>query len=158
MTTPFLLVTILFVIVSVAMVLIILVQRPAGGGLAGAFGGAGGGGSETVFGGRVGDALTWATVVGFVLYLSIAISLNLLESTTPLTAADQSAPTMERVPGTAPETPAMPVDPGPQRITPIITPVDPPTGDATEVLEDREPDGILKDPEPAEGGENDGEF
>ena len=55
-----------FIVVSAALVLIILVQRPQGGGLAGAFGGAGGGGADTAFGGRTGDALTVATVAGFV--------------------------------------------------------------------------------------------
>ena len=70
--------TILFIVVSAAMVLIILVQRPQGGGLAGAFGGAGGTGGDTVFGGRVGDALTYMTVVAFIAYLGLAIGLNLL--------------------------------------------------------------------------------
>ena len=78
MSTTFILLTLLFVIVSVVMILIILVQRPQGGGLAGAFGGAGGAGAESVFGGRVGDALTWATVVAFVVYLSVALTLNLM--------------------------------------------------------------------------------
>jgi preprotein translocase subunit SecG len=141
MTTPFLLVTILFVIVSVAMILIILVQRPAGGGLAGAFGGAGGAGAETVFGGRVGDALTWATVVGFVLYLTIAVSLNLLESTTPLTAVDGGPPAMERAPGTTVEIPGTVTDEnflmdGPEGVQPIFTPTDPLPGDPAVV-----PDG-----------------
>jgi len=80
MNVPFLIVTLVLIAVSAAMVLIILVQRPSGGGLSGAFGGAGAGGSETVFGGRVGDALTWSTVVIFVLYLTIAVSLNMMES------------------------------------------------------------------------------
>lgn len=81
--------TVLFTIVSIAMILIILVQRPQGGGLAGAFGGAGGGGTDTVFGGRVGDALTWATVVGFVLYLLFAIGLNLAPIQQSATAAEE---------------------------------------------------------------------
>src|SRR5688500_14819918 len=78
------LLTAVFIIVSVVLVLVILVQRPQGGGLAGAFGGAGGG-SETVFGGRVGDVLTWTTSIIFVLFLFIAIGLNLAdnESTEP---------------------------------------------------------------------------
>jgi len=80
----FLLLTLLFTIVSTAMVLIILVQRPQGGGLASAFGGAGGGGTDTVFGGRVGDALTWATVVAFVVYLTIATVLNLMPVGQPI--------------------------------------------------------------------------
>jgi preprotein translocase subunit SecG len=72
--------TMVFIVVSASMVLIILVQRPQGGGLAGAFGGAGGAGTDTVFGGRVGDALTYATVTAFVLYIGLAISLNLLDT------------------------------------------------------------------------------
>ncbi len=79
MSTWFWITTIVFIVVSAGMVLIILVQRPQGGGLAGAFGGAGGAGTETVFGGRVGDALTWATVIAFVVYLTLAVGLNLLD-------------------------------------------------------------------------------
>jgi len=67
-----------FTIVAAALILIILVQRPQGGGLAGAFGGAGGG-SDTVFGGRTGDALTIATVIAFVLFLGLSIALNLID-------------------------------------------------------------------------------
>ena len=59
----FTLLVILFLVVSVALVLIILVQRPQGGGLAQAFGG-GGGGTDTAFGGRTGDALTYALGAG----------------------------------------------------------------------------------------------
>ena len=80
MTTTYLILTAIFIVISVALILIILVQRPAGGGLAGAFGGAGGGGTESVFGGRVGDALTVMTVVAFCVYLGLAIALNLMES------------------------------------------------------------------------------
>jgi preprotein translocase subunit SecG len=76
MDSLFLILTIIFILAAVAMVLIILVQRPQGGGLAGAFGGAGGGGTEGVFGGRVGDALTVMTVIGFCIYLVLAIVLN----------------------------------------------------------------------------------
>ena len=80
MTTTYLILTAIFIVISVALILIILVQRPSGGGLAGAFGGAGGGGTESVFGGRVGDALTVMTVIGFCVYLGLAITLNLMES------------------------------------------------------------------------------
>lgn len=79
MNQTFLYLTIGLIVISVAMVLIILVQRPQGGGLASAFGG-GGGGNDTVFGGRVGDALTVMTVVAFILFLGLAVSLNLVES------------------------------------------------------------------------------
>ena len=83
MSTWFWITTVVLAIVAVAMVLIILVQRPQGGGLAGAFGGAGGSSTETVFGGRVGDALTYATVAAFVVYLGLAITLNLLDNIDP---------------------------------------------------------------------------
>jgi preprotein translocase subunit SecG len=80
MNNTFLILTIVLIVVSVAMILIILVQRPQGGGLAAAFGGAGGGGTDTVFGGRVGDALTVMTVIAFILFLGLAVALNLVES------------------------------------------------------------------------------
>ena len=78
MGVAFTLLTILFLVVSVCLVLIILVQRPQGGGLAQAFGG-GGGGTDTAFGGRTGDALTYATVTAFGLYLVLAIALNIID-------------------------------------------------------------------------------
>lgn len=112
MSPTFLIFTVLLIIVSVAMILIILVQRPQGGGLAGAFGGAGGGaGTESVFGGRVGDALTWSTVVAFLVYLSVAITLNLLDSNdpTPVAGAVEERPVdLQRI------------DPG--QVDPQITP------------------------------------
>ena len=79
MSTWFWIATILLAFVALVLVLIILVQRPQGGGLAGAFGGAGGSSTETVFGGRVGDALTYATVAAFVVYVGMAITLSLLD-------------------------------------------------------------------------------
>ncbi len=80
MSTLLIVFTILFIIASVALVLIILVQRPQGGGLAGAFGGAGGGGTDTAFGGRTGDVLTVATVGAFVVYLLLGVGLNIVDN------------------------------------------------------------------------------
>ena len=67
----------LFMVVSTVMILVILMQRPKGGGLSAAFGGSSAGGADSLLGGRVGDTLTWVTVVAFVLYLGLAISLNM---------------------------------------------------------------------------------
>lgn len=105
--------TVLFIFVSVALVLIILVQRPQGGGLAGAFGGAGGGGTETAFGGRTGDVLTVATVGAFVIYLGLAIGLNILDdSLLAPPAPEPPAPAMAAPepaePVAAPLSPAVP--------------------------------------------------
>jgi preprotein translocase subunit SecG len=139
MSNWFIILTIIFVVVSLAMVLIILVQRPQGGGLAGAFGGAGGSGTETIFGGRVGDALTYMTVVAFVCSLSLAIALNLLDNIDPdavasppeaatstfqqpLGAPSTTIPTLpgnlSPVPSTATPTPAVPVTPTPAATVP----------------------------------------
>lgn len=139
----FIFTTILFIIVSIAMILIILVQRPQGGGLAGAFGGASGGSTDTVFGGRVGDALTAMTCVAFLLYLGLAIGLNMLDNHTTVVAATQPTPpvTATMPPPTSPGvTPAAPTgstqiitpSPGggaPSVTTPVLTP---PTGTGSE--------------------------
>lgn len=121
MSLGFLILTIVFIIVSGAMILIILVQRPQGGGLAGAFGGAGGAGSDTVFGGRVGDALTAMTVAAFVAYLALAIGLNLLEVRTLPQAADPATPAIS---STEPLT-DVPIDSG-SNASPTIIPLDGP--------------------------------
>jgi preprotein translocase subunit SecG len=57
------------------MILLILIQRPQGGGLSGAFG-AGGGAGQTAFGTKTGDVLTMVTIAIFVLFLVAAIVLN----------------------------------------------------------------------------------
>ena len=65
----------LFVLVSLLLVGIILIQKPKGGGLIGAFGGAGGS-AQSAFGSRTGDILTWVTVTLFALFLLLAITLT----------------------------------------------------------------------------------
>lgn len=118
MSTFFFILTFLFIIVSIALVLIVLVQRPQGGGLTGAFGG--GGGTDTAFGGRTGDALTVATIAAFTIYVLIAIGLNItgnlmLESSAApaaelsMPAGTETAPTTD---GTAPVAPAPAPQPG----------------------------------------------
>jgi preprotein translocase subunit SecG len=66
---------ILFVLVSLFLLLVVLIQKPKGGGLSGAFGGAGGA-VQTAFGSKVGDMLTWVTVVCFALFLLLAVFLT----------------------------------------------------------------------------------
>lgn len=62
-----------FIPLSVLLCLIILIQKPKGGGLSGAFGGAGGG--TQMFGGKSGDILTWITVGFFVAFLLVSVLL-----------------------------------------------------------------------------------
>lgn len=64
---------ILFAVIGILLIIVILLQRGRGVGLAGAFGGAGGG---TAFGAKTGDVLTWVTVVGAVLLLGFTVILN----------------------------------------------------------------------------------
>ncbi len=69
------LVMLAFLAACVLLVLIVLVQKPQGGGLAGAFG-SGAGSGQTAFGTRTGDVLTLTTIIIFVLYLATAVGLT----------------------------------------------------------------------------------
>ena len=116
----------LFMVVSTVMILVILMQRPKGGGLSAAFGGSSAGSADSLLGGRVGDTLTWVTVVAFVLYLGLAISLNM--SAGP-GAADVAGPA-EAVEASDTNTPvealpAAPIAPEEAGTTPSDTNVDP---------------------------------
>src|SRR6266480_2274313 len=63
----------LVLIVGIFLILLILIQKGRGGGLASAFGGAGG---NTAFGSKTGDVLTWTTSVVFGVFLLLAVALN----------------------------------------------------------------------------------
>lgn len=90
---------VLFLIICALVILTILVQRPQGGGLAGAFGG-GSGSGQTAFGTKTGDALTVATIIVFTLYLVLAVVLN------AGTAVDRSVRTPEAAPAQPSPAPA----------------------------------------------------
>ncbi len=70
------LLVVVFLVISVTMILIVLVQRPQGGGLSGAFGAGGDGAGQTAFGTKTGDVLTWATIGIFVMFVVFAVVLN----------------------------------------------------------------------------------
>jgi preprotein translocase subunit SecG len=86
------LMAILFLLVSLILILAILVQRPRGGGLAGAFGGAGGM-AQTAFGAKIGDFLTWASIILFALFLLLAMGLTW--ATKPAAKAPKGATPVE---------------------------------------------------------------
>lgn len=65
----------LFIVASIFLILAVLVQKPQGGGLAGAFG-SGAGSGQTAFGARTGDALTVMTIIMFVFFLASGIALG----------------------------------------------------------------------------------
>jgi preprotein translocase subunit SecG len=139
MGIAFTLLTVLFIVVSVALVLVILVQRPQGGGLASAFGG--GGGTDTAFGGRTGDALTVATVAVFSVYLLLAIGLNIFnrapakeEAPTAVSETAPAAPAPQEVPMTPIQIPAnQPAAAQPETVAPSAAPAPAPAPAAATV-------------------------
>jgi preprotein translocase subunit SecG len=66
-----------FILVCAILIMLILIQKGRGGGLASAFGGAGG---QTAFGSKTGDVLTWATSVIFGIFVVLAVLLNLVSN------------------------------------------------------------------------------
>src|SRR4051812_32311981 len=65
-----------FIVVCFLLIMLILIQKGRGGGLASAFGG--GGAGNTAFGAKTGDVLTWVTSIIFGVFLLLAIILTLL--------------------------------------------------------------------------------
>lgn len=105
----------LFLVAAVLLILIVLIQKPQGGGLAGAFG-SGAGSGQTAFGARTGDALTVATVIFFIVFmLSAAVLIHFIElRRAPVAPSVPALQSPEGPPGTAPGT------------TPVTVPVTPP--------------------------------
>jgi preprotein translocase subunit SecG len=65
-------VAVLFVLVSVVMILLVLIQKGRGGGLSAAFGG---GMASGLLGSKTGDFLTWATITVVAVFLVLAVVL-----------------------------------------------------------------------------------
>ncbi len=119
------LMSIAFIFVCVLLILLILIQRPKGGGLAGAFGGAGGS-DQAMFGAKAGDALTWITVSFFAAFLLLAMGLTwavkpTLELAPPAITTHQSGevPEAPLTPGTA-ATPVTSEAPAAEAATEVI--------------------------------------
>ena len=66
-------ITVLFVAICVLLIVVILLQKGRGGGLAGAFGGAGG---YSAFGAKTGDVFTWITIALTTMFVLVAIVGN----------------------------------------------------------------------------------
>ena len=86
----------LFLILSLFMILLVLIQKGRGGGLSAAFGG--GGGGNTAFGAKTGDVLTWATSIVFGVFVALAIGLNLLANRIHAQNTQLIAPTTQVAP------------------------------------------------------------
>lgn len=92
----------LFAAVAILLMIVILLQRGKGVGLAGAFGGAGGG---AAFGAKTGDVLTWVTVMGAIVLLTLTVALNFVFR--------ESGPGLNAPPALSPAPGAMPAGPPP---------------------------------------------
>jgi preprotein translocase subunit SecG len=64
--------TVTLILLSLFMILLVLIQRGKGGGLAGAFGGAGG---SSAFGSRAGDTFTRVTIISAAIWLLLIMIL-----------------------------------------------------------------------------------
>ena len=126
-----------FVIVSVAMILIILIQRPQGGGLSGAFG-AGAGSGQTAFGTKTGDVLTIVTVGIFVTFVVLAVILNF--ATRPPQQRDGETEAGPAAPAAQVETPADP-DADPDADPEPDSNADPDGGPNADASPEQTPDG-----------------
>ncbi|MCC6581576.1 MAG: preprotein translocase subunit SecG [Phycisphaeraceae bacterium] len=93
------LMAVLFVVVCAFMILLVLIQKSRGGGLAGAFGGAASS-AQAAFGAKTGDVLTWVTVTSFVLFILLAMGLTW-----------SIVPESQRVQEMAPSAPTAPASP-----------------------------------------------
>ncbi|MCA9034323.1 MAG: preprotein translocase subunit SecG [Planctomycetaceae bacterium] len=104
--------SVLLVVISLFMILLVLIQRGRGGGLAGAFGS---GGGQSAFGTRAGDTFTQVTIVVAVVWVLIAACLGM--SMRSVAAAKDSGADSRFTSGAAPEdgeTPVQPADDSPE--------------------------------------------
>jgi preprotein translocase subunit SecG len=118
MTWPQWLLGALITFVCFLLIIVILLQKGRGGGMAGAFGGAGG---TSAFGAKTGDVFTWITVIGAGIFVLLTVVGNFAFDV----GAVPSTPTVESVPAEGP-----PAGPQPGKAMPIsIETVDPATGE-----------------------------
>ncbi|UCC32330.1 MAG: preprotein translocase subunit SecG, partial [Phycisphaerales bacterium] len=102
--------------------IVILLQRGRGGGLAGAFGGAGG---TSAFGAKTGDVFTWITVVVATTFVLLAVISNFVfdwSARRPQATAAETTPATSETSG---DEAALPIE-----VRPLEVPPPTPTGEA----------------------------
>ncbi|MEO0511522.1 MAG: preprotein translocase subunit SecG [Planctomycetota bacterium] len=123
--------TAFFIAVCVVMILTVLIQRPQGGGLSGAFG-SGAGSGQTAFGARTGDALTIATISMFVVFVITAVGLNFAARPSAVnTNADEESPA-ETVPAESGSTDTGSTDDPEQEAAPVEAEGEPDASEGTD--------------------------
>lgn len=112
-----------FVLISLLLIGLILLQKNRGSGLSGAFGGVGG---HSAFGTKTGDFLTWLTVglTGVFMLLAIIGNFAFEPAKAPKSTPVAPATNSEPIPTPAPVTSSPP--PAPAPVTPTPTPAPPP--------------------------------
>jgi preprotein translocase subunit SecG len=132
----------MLVMVCMLLILVVLLQKGRGEGLAGAFGGS----SGSAFGAKTGDVFTWVTVSLFVAYMGLSVWANY--AFVPSDGTLPASPTLSSpsVPATAPPGPA-----GSPATLPItITPeAQPPAGEGAQPPADGAEPGAPDQPAPA---------
>ncbi len=91
--------SVVLIAVCLLLMLVILIQRGRGGGLAGAFGGSGG---SSAFGAKTGDVFTWVTVGLVVVFLCLTVVGNYIfdeSGATPTTPSGTASTTDDGVDG-----------------------------------------------------------
>jgi preprotein translocase subunit SecG len=87
-------VNVLLIVIALFLILVVLIQRGRGGGLAGAFGGAGG---QSAFGSKAGDAFTRFTIwVAAIWIFLLMIEIKLVLASVP--EEHRQTPAIERGP------------------------------------------------------------
>ncbi len=93
----------LWALIAVVLILVVLIQKGKGGGLASAFGGLGG----SLLGTKTGDFLTWVTICLVAIWLLLSVvAVKFFKPTT--SEYLQSAPVQQSVPAAAPTAPVPP--------------------------------------------------
>lgn len=126
------LVAVLFVLVSIFLILVVLIQKGRGGGLSGAFGG---GMASGLLGSKTGDFLTWITIGTVAVFLGLAILMARFYrpdvsgyGDEPAAPVAQPAPTTTEQP--APAAPNATQQPAPATEAPAAQPAQPEATDA----------------------------
>ena len=122
------------VLTSLFLILLVLIQRGRGGGLAGAFGGAGG---QSAFGTKAGDVFTKITVAVAAFWILLCIlSLNVLGRQSSLFSPTLGGSAPQ---GAAPVTPPAGGPAAPDDMTPATPETKPATPETTPVAPDAKP-------------------
>ncbi|MCL5280751.1 MAG: preprotein translocase subunit SecG [Planctomycetes bacterium] len=115
-------VAVLFVLVSLVLILVVLMQKGRGGGLSGAFGG---GMASGLLGSKTGDFLTWVTIVLVTVFLFLAVLMARYYR--PSTTYGRGAPATAQQPVTGGPTTA-PQAPASEQPAPTAPSATPPAG------------------------------